>query len=169
MNESIGALLWGSAFLTAGFSAHVVVWRMCPRFRNVRNLILVFVAVFVAGAGCLAMFGDFTGVSGFVRLLIFYFSMMAAYVATYPALQADSPSLVIINKIHAAGANGLGADEIADTLKSAEIMIKPRIADLLRDGMVNKNGNNLALTPKGARFIRLMIAYRRIAGWPKGG
>ena len=87
---------------------------------------------------------------------------------TYSAMEADSPSLVILNHIADAGSEGVAKDVFFDSLND-DILVKPRIKDLLRDKMAYLEEGRYRLTPKGIRFARIFILFRGLLKAPKGG
>ena len=74
-----------------------------------------------------------------------------ANMITYSAVEADSPSLVIVLTLEKAGTRGLTEDELL-ALASDKVLIDPRLADLLTDKMAVLENNRYSLTGKG-RFM----------------
>jgi len=99
---------------------------------------------------------------------LFFTSFTLAYIITYSALEVDSPSLLIVKFIADAGPAGLDQDVLSAKL-SDELLILPRINDLILDKMAIWKGPKLQLTPKGKWFAKAMIAYRAILKAPPGG
>lgn len=87
---------------------------------------------------------------------------------TYSAIEADSPSLVMVMAIANAGPDGMDAREFEATLND-DLLIKPRVADLITDKMAYKEGNRYRLTGKGLLFANIFIYYRMLLRAPKGG
>lgn len=87
---------------------------------------------------------------------------------TYSALEADSPSLVIVTTIANAGPNGLDK-KYFDELMNDDILVKPRIRDLLLNKMAEMEGDKYVLTPKGVLFARIFIVYRKIMNVSRKG
>lgn len=103
-----------------------------------------------------------------VRALMLAGAMAAAYIATYPALEAASPSLVILNDIDVAGSAGLPRQQLFDTMTDA-VLLAPRIADLLGEGLVCCQEGRYRLTGKGERLAHLFIGLRKLLRLPAGG
>jgi hypothetical protein len=99
--------------------------------------------------------------SEYLHILLFVTSLTLAYMVTYSALEADSPSLVMIISIANAGSNGLPKEQF-EQLMTDEILIIPRMRDLLRDNLVYVEGEKYKLTSKGHVFVRIFIVYRHI-------
>ena len=169
-------LVWGVGLFGALFLIHVAVCRGFSRLR--RPLVLV---VFCAGIPLFALLIGVIGVGAGYNQLAFpasgwdclyiaflYFSLCAAYIQTYPGIAADSPTLVIIRMIGRAGKSGLKSEEIFN-LASDALLIEPRLADLVSDGLVIREADAYALTSRGARFIRVFIFFRRWMGIERKG
>jgi len=52
---------------------------------------------------------------------------------------------------------------------SDDVLVKPRVADLLRDGHIRQAAGGFEITRKGRKFVRIFILARRILGAEKGG
>ncbi len=154
------------ALAAAAWLVHAAVWQVRIPRRQTRAILLIF-------AGTLAV-GLYAGVHllpGFLdcgRAALFFLACTAAYVVTYSAIEADSPSLAIMLRIARAGAGGIAAHAVVREM-SDEVLIIPRIADLVRDGMVCVSDARYLLTPKGRRFVRIFIGWRALLGLPRGG
>jgi len=103
-----------------------------------------------------------------IHVLLVFFSLFLAYVITYSALKVDSPSLVIIKIIAEAMPMGLTRQDLENRLTD-DILILPRIKDLLRDNLVVANGERLQLTPQGRTLIKIVVSYRSLLKLGKGG
>lgn len=87
---------------------------------------------------------------------------------TYSAIEADSPSLVMIRAVAKAGSGGLNKKEFEKTMND-DLLVIPRVRDLLNDKMAYIDGEKYRLTPKGFLFARLFVLSRKILNAPKGG
>ena len=163
------------AALACAFVLHVALWRVRVPRRQTRSLLLIFFGTLVAALALLAGLSRTGGLPSEFRLgptclhlLLFHAAMALAYVITYSAVEADSPSLVIVRRVAEAGAEGLSLEQIQAELND-DILLRPRLADLVRDRMVTRNGTQYAITSKGRTFAGLVILYRRLLGAGKGG
>jgi len=107
-------------------------------------------------------------ISEWLRIGIFHISLTLAYMITYSAIEADSPSLVMVMAIANSGPNGMDAKEFEATLND-DLLIRPRIMDLITDKMAYKEDGRYRLTKKGLLFANIFIYYRRLLRAPKGG
>ncbi len=170
----MAALVWGVALVGLAFLVHVAWWRLCLPRRQTRALLLIFLG---CGAGALLglrLLGPRDGVpwprtaADYVQIGLLVLAFAAAYVITYSAVEADSPTLVLVRVIAAAGPEGLPEADLYEKA-SDDVLVTPRVADLVRDGMLQLDGGRYHLTGKGRRFVRIFICYRWLLGAGKGG
>ncbi|MCP4369916.1 MAG: hypothetical protein GY797_17645 [Deltaproteobacteria bacterium] len=130
----------------------------------------VFIIVFSVGIFVLWKFHlsfPFLGISPpvnvpeYLQVSLLFFSLTAAYMITYTALEADSPSLVIVSTIIDAGPEGL-EKKCFDELVDDDVLIKPRVHDLGRDKMMCLEQDRYRLTPKGLLMARIFIVHRQL-------
>lgn len=155
----------GLFFFAVALLAHAGLWRVRLPRRHTRALALIFLGGFIGAE--IAAAGRW-GLSSQARFTLLYLSLAMAYIITYSAIEADSPSLVIVRAIAGAGEAGLPESVLRDCCTD-EILIRPRLDDLVRDGLVTHAAEGYALTLKGRRFISIFLFYRRLLGKPAGG
>jgi hypothetical protein len=169
-------LLSGLSLFFLAFGIHLVIWKVHLPHHQSRALLWTFFGTFSLGVICIPLFpqdGPWVWFipHGFLELthvFLMFLSLTLAYLITYSALEADSPSLVIIRMIAEAMPTGLAKQDLEKRL-SDDILILPRIKDLLRDNLVVANGERLQLTPQGRFFIKLFVIVRTLLKAGKGG
>lgn len=159
--------------LSAAFGLHVLLWRICLPRKHTDTLLFIFFSVLASGIFVIEFFGVLPlGAEGsvfdYLRLVLFYISVALAYIISYSALEADSPSLLMTLAIHAAVAQGLEKSKLFHTMTDA-VLIRPRLDDLVRDGLAVSEQGKYRLTGKGRSFVRIFISFRTLLGAPKGG
>lgn len=169
--------LYGSLLIIAAFGLHFIIWWIrVPRRQN-KVLLQCFLGVLVVGSLLLYYFSNDivllgvnppTRLSAYARLWMYFISFTLAYMITYSAVEADSPSLVIILKIAETGPSGLKEESLLGELND-DALIVPRIRDLLRDKMTAQAEGKYRLRPKGVMLSRLFQLYRNLMGAGKGG
>jgi hypothetical protein len=88
---------------------------------------------------------------------------------TYSAVQADSPSMMILLQIEHAGARGLPAEAILRLLDDA-VVVLPRLQDLVTGRLATVDRHQrYVITARGGTLARLYIAYRALLKMEKGG
>jgi len=158
-------MLWGSGIFAAGFILHVLWWRISLPKRQTKTLLILMFAVLAAG---LFFLRTQAAADELAHIALYVTSLILAYMITYSAVEADSPSLVIVLTLEKAGTRGLTEDELL-ALASDKVLIDPRLADLLTDKMAVLENNRYSLTGKGRFMAGLFETYRKIMGAGKGG
>ena len=168
-------IIWGTLIFAACFFAQIALWRIRLPSRQTKTLLMIFFGGLIVSLAALAAGFSPAGISGpcgaaeFSHIFLFVSSLTLAYMITYSAIEADSPSLVIVLKIADAGTSGLAQDEFKKFM-SDDLLVIPRINDLLTDKMAYKDGEKYRLTKKGVLFAKIFITYRAILGkTDKGG
>jgi hypothetical protein len=173
----MNVLLISICLFTFAFVLHVAVWRIRLPHRQTRTLLIMFMGVMAAAFAVFWYAGrtspEYAAVvpmhlSDYLQIALFHVSFTLSYVITYSALEADSPSLVIVRAIEAAGPEGLDKDVLYEKLND-DILVLPRVRDLIRDEMAVIEDGKYRLTEKGRSFIGLFIFYRKLMGAPLRG
>jgi hypothetical protein len=172
----MATLLWGSLITGSAFVVHLLIWRIRVPVRQTRALLLTFGSVMALTLGSLAAAPQVfpahipipDALADYVHIALFVTACTAAYVITYSALEADSPTLVMVRAIAAAAPHGLEDEEFRARI-SDDVLVKPRLADLVRDGMLRLEDGCFWLTGKGRRLVNIFIVFRGILGAGKGG
>lgn len=162
--------------LALAFVLHLVVWKIRLPKRQIKVMLLMFFATLIAGSVFLwanpafALLGVAApaGWAEFFRIALMFTAFTLAYMITYTGLEADSPSLVMVLNIAQAGPEGLSKEAFFQQMTD-DVLIKPRVRDLLTDQMAVLDGETYRLTPKGVLLARIFVTYRSILGAGKGG
>lgn len=170
-------LVWGGALFLFAFLSHLSLWRIRVPRRHIASLLRLFAAVLLAGVIVFRWLPPGAALLGtppprspadVIHVSVLFVALGLAWIITYTALQADSPSLTMLLLIAAAGPAGLPRGALESRLTD-EILVRPRLEDLLRDRMVALDGERYALTPQGRRYAALFAAYRRTMRLPVRG
>lgn len=160
-----------------GFVVHIAIWRV-HRPRATGQMLIAVMTASICG-GALALWALTHLVSSirsatpadlgdWAQAVITALALAAAYVMTYPAIEVESPTLVMIEIIAAAGPRGVTSDELYRRLGD-DVLVLPRIEDLLLEGLAKDTGPRIALTPKGLRLAQVFSVWRRLLGAGIGG
>jgi hypothetical protein len=106
--------------------------------------------------------------AGYFQVLLFYASLVLAYLVTYSAIYAHSPTFLIVLKVAEAGSRGLSRQELEEALGD-EMLVKPRIKDLVDDSLAYLQQGRYRLTFKGRIFTAVFIFFRRLLNAGLGG
>lgn len=151
---------------------HAALWRIrIPKSRPLA-LFVIFVILPLAASGawqrlCAAAspLWSLTN-SELLAAFLLQAAFASAYILTYPAFEALSPSLVIV--LLAGSKGGISKGELAGYF-SDEALFEPRMRDLVESGLARKKDGVLAATFKGKLLAHFFILMRAFLGLPKGG
>lgn len=167
----MAVLSWSLTTVILGFLIHLALWRIrLPRYQT-KTLLLIFVLTLIAVLASINFLNRPplplpSGLAEYCHISLFVIIFALCYIISYSAIEADSPTLVMIRAI--AAKDGLPEEELRKQA-SDDVLIIPRVMDLVRDGMVVQEENVYRLTSKGKRFISIFIAFRNLLGAGKGG
>ncbi len=170
-------LIYSLLLFSTAFIFHIVLWKIRLPKRQTKVLLQIFFGTLMIGI--LSLNSISLLIPGFDNLIpmkppeylhicLIFISLTLSYMITYSALEADSPTLVMVMTIEKAGQEGLDKKEFDQRLND-DILIKPRIRDLITDKMAYLDREKYKLTSKGVLFARIFILYRRLLNAPKGG
>jgi hypothetical protein len=132
-------------------------------------LLLIFLGVLAAG-----LVGSFTGI--LQRLTLIQAAHVAltqiagalAYVCLYSAIEADSPTVAIVQFTAEAGARGRCRDEYLAIIND-DLLLGSRFRAMIRDGFVREQSGSYQLTEKGVRMARFFTLTSRLLGMSRAG
>ncbi len=149
------------------FLAHLFIWRAgLPKKNHTLLLLNIFFGIFIASI--FFKFVSLPGIADYWRLFFLHSSLTLAYIVTYSAIEVDSPSLVILLNIAKSPSGGLNKERLYGIM-SNEILVIPRITDLVNDKMVFIENDKYKLSRKGEFLINSFIFFRKLLKAPKGG
>ena len=105
---------------------------------------------------------------GVLQALLVSLAFAAGYVMTYPAIEVESPTLVMIQAIARRGDEGLARATLFEQLND-EVLVAPRVRDLLSEGLAVEQEGRLHLSARGRRLVNLIFIWRRVLGAGEGG
>jgi hypothetical protein len=169
----IGGALLAFAFLIV---AQLVVWRVRRAGHYTALSVLSLLALMLSVATFQALQTVTAGALRFLpqsawdywNFMMLYVALTLAYMITYSAVQADSPSMSILLLIEQAGARGVTATELMSTLND-QVLVVPRLNDLLVGRLALAESGRYTVTPSGSFLARIYIAYRALLKMEKGG
>ena len=170
-------LLYSLLLFSFAFFLHVILWKIYLPKRQAKVLLQIFFGILIVGILFLINISSFVSeaenlvpqkIPEYLHICLIFISLTLSYMITYSALEADSPTLVMVMTIEKAGQEGLDKKEF-DRILNDDLLIKPRIKDLITDKMAYLDGEKYRLTSKGVLFARIFIFYRKLLNAPKGG
>lgn len=157
-----GVIISGLLIFLFSFSVHVVLWRLGPPKAKIRALFIVFIILPLP----FLLVSPFTAEEALAVYLLCY-SLSAAYIASYPAVEAVSPTIALTLKLGRAGKEGLSKKNISEMFSDNDLLA-PRINDLTGSGLAVEYGGFLKTTPNGEALVRLFIVFRKALGLREG-
>ena len=170
-------LLNGLLIFIACLFLHVIIWRWrYPKNRPVALLLIFIVLPFVFVGGCmvaeqLGIVSDTlnigpTGID-WLAVYLLHFALSVAYILSYPAVEAASPSLAMLLVLGDFNLQGTSQEDLMHVFND-KIVLEPRIQDLVDSGLIAESEGSIKLTTHGTVFINCFIAMRRLLGLPIG-
>lgn len=170
-------LILGLILFFTAFILQLIIWKIRIPKRQIKVLLGIFFGTLFTGLLVLKVSPYLIPGLGiyapkypleYLHISISFISLTLAYMITYSAIEADSPSLVMIRAVAKAGSGGLDKKEFEKTMND-DLLVIPRVRDLFNDKMAYMEGDKYRLTPKGVMFARLFVFYRNLLNAPKGG
>lgn len=159
--------IWAVTFFVIAFLLHLVIWRLRYPKNPVKALIFLFSAIILTGLIFMFNFAP-AGFLYYLYIVLIFFSLFFCYLITYSAIEADSPSLVIVMSIFQSGREGLAYEKIKESLGN-NLLVDPRLKDLVDAKLVDLAGSIYKINKKGLLFILPIVVYRNLLGLGKGG
>lgn len=174
LHMSAAVLLVGFTLFAACLMLHVVIWRIGRPRSDARALFVIFLiaptlgGAALFGASLFALGGPVASPLDSAAVLLLHWALASAYVLTYPAAQAQSPSLEIAYAVGQSMPRGLSREEIL-ALLSSEALVHSRVDDLIDNRLIRVDGDRYVLTVSATRLVRGFLGLRRLLGLPKRG
>lgn len=155
---------WAFAPFVLLLVCHAVIYRLyqpSSEDKFVFGLYVIFPLIVFAGLLLLGLMGWFdlgTLIPGY----FLYFVVSAAWVASYPAIYADCPTLIIAY-VADRSSSGVTLEELR-VLLNLKKNSNDRIEDAIRGKLIRMKGQLVELTPQGRVFYLFFATYRRIIG-----
>jgi hypothetical protein len=145
------------------------IWRIRLPKNHTKTLLKIFLGTWIIGVSILWNFCNvnFLGISipdtifEYLQLSLFFISLTLFYITNYQALEVDSPSIVMVRKIGKAGSQGLDKDKFKQQINN-DILIKPRLEELVAGDMVYLDDRVYKIKPKGILIASIFIMYRKL-------
>ncbi len=170
-------LIFGFAIFFTAIALHIAIWRRGLPKRGLNRLFKIFSITFFAVTLTMPFFSHVIPLVGhllpdnlyeYMQLAMIVASLAVAYTISYSAVEANSPSVTIMDIALKSGNNGVSEEELNNMMTDGRILT-PRIEDLLNDGLACAEKDKYKLTDKGRAFIYPFILYRKLLGMSKGG
>lgn len=165
----MSVLFYGMGLILIAFVVHLLLWRIHLPQNHTKVLLQIFFGTLTGGIFILWKFSNYivffnipTPVSHYeyLQLSFLFISLTLSYIIAYSGIEADSPSLVMVMNIAKAGSKGLDKNSFEQSMDN-NVLVMPRVRDLLAGGMIYLDNGVYKLKPKGIFIVRIFITYRR--------
>ena len=147
--------VWGIISYAACHVLHIVIWR----FRTPKRQVVMLFLTLCVPALFLTAFS--------FEAALTHFSCACSYIALYPAFQAVSPTIQILELLRQVP-SGAPREQLVAAFASPSL-VSDRIGDLLSGGLLTQGKNGPELTTRGKLLARFFIFYRATLGLQEGG
>lgn len=151
---------------------HILLWRMCaatPSNRTLISLLMVFTLMQYVALVLLNIFGGWElNLKLLPIMMVVSTAIIGCYIASYPAIQANSPTFQISKLIAESGDKGITKNVLYDRLNTSTL-VADRIDDLINDKLADNKSGTLLITRRGREVARLFILWRTLLKESKGG
>jgi hypothetical protein len=153
--------------VAASLAIHVVVWKIRLPRRQIISVLIIFAIVLCFWLVYALIQG--VALPTLLHVALFQVSAGLSYAITYSAIEADSPTLSLMNFLAEGGPAGVPAAEVFGFL-SQRPFAKARLAALLASGLIRLQNDRYILAGNGSLAFRVVLGYRRLYGpVSKGG
>ena len=163
-------LFWGVALFFIAFLIQLLFWKVWFPRRQAKTLLVLFFTTFIFGfvwiltlSPALPSLGIYPPqhIEEYLHIGLFYWVFTMAYLITYSAVEVDSPSLIMTMAIHKAGKKGLPVNVFKKSMTD-EILVIPRVNDLVHDKIAILENNIYKLSFKGIVLAKIFNSYRSL-------
>lgn len=170
----MSVFFWGIFTPLLAFLVQLIWWRIrLPRYQT-KTAIAIFLATLAAVLAGLMICGSASPLIPrspwqYLHIALMHMALLCAWVITYSALEADSPTLVMVARLLKAGSDGVREADLVASMAD-EVLLVPRVQDLIRDKMATMDeSGRYRLTSKGHLFLKMVYGYRGLTGASIGG
>jgi hypothetical protein len=165
----MSVLLAIAVLLGVLFAVHLVWWRIALPRRQRAVLLGLFLLGGLLLAPLVGLLLVWLGLEPLslvqwlnVGLAVVAFAL--AYVVTYSALEADSPTLSLVRHIASSGSGGVREEELRDFMASRPF-VGARLSALVEEGMVHEREGRIHLAGHPYTLFKLVLLHReRVLG-----
>lgn len=162
----MGVLLSASGLFVVALALHLVWWRLKVPRQQLAALLGLFLLTAACGFTTICAGDFFTGELPLPRLLLailLFGSFGVVYLILFTAVEADSPTLTLLELIAETGSRGIHSNELVRAMERHSY-VQLRIDQMIADGMVVETPPGLRLAAQGQWLSSLVLFYRRLLG-----
>lgn len=146
------------------FLFQIILARLIKPLNEDKSIILLYVALpmLLFAGGCLFHFFGRVSLREAVLIYLLFFVISSSWVASYPAIYANCPTL-IISWVIVRNSHGATVEELQDLLSLKQNSTE-RINDAVHDKLIRKNGEKVEITLRGRVVFLFFKFYRKALG-----
>lgn len=161
----MGIILSALSLFLIGTLIHVLWWRIKVPSGQTMALLKIYVGTLLAW---LAIWGFdqrfwINSLADLFQFTLLYSSIFLAYIVTYSAIEAESPTLTVMMIVHEGPAAGTRLDQICAYV-NGHPFLQPRLDELLSSGTLVIEDDVIKLGRPPSLPLRLVIEYRALFG-----
>ena len=149
-----------------GTGIHIFWWRFRLPSSQTLTLLKIYSTTFLTWIALWAMGQKFfwiTSRSDLIQCALLYGSVILAYIVTYSAIEAESPTLTIMMIVHEGPASGTQIEQIYSYVERHPFL-HARLEGLIISGAVVIENDQIKLGRLPSLPIRLVMEYRTLFG-----
>ncbi len=161
-------LVNGLTIFGASLILHFIIWRIRLPQRQLLTLLAVFCCALIIGLISvyflsLIFSSRYSPKDGFeyFYVALFDFSFVLTYLLSYPAIEVESPSFLIVLSIDSASATGLARASLNQIITD-DLFVGNRIQSLVLGKMVQLRDGVYRITPKGLSLLKFFASFRHL-------
>ncbi len=160
-------LISGLSIFLISFIIHIILWRCTNIKKSPANVVIVFgiiyaliLAIFLYG---FVLKSDIflNNLFSIIHSYILASALFCAYLLSYPAIESESPSGIILLSIEEAGREGKSESQLR-RIVTDELLTKERISCLLRDDQIKKKEGKYLITVKGMKLLAIFKFIKKV-------
>lgn len=106
-------------------------------------------------------------ITDWLGIYLLHFALSTSYILSYPAIEAVSPSLIILLMLGNSKSSGLTYDDLLRSFDNKGLL-QPRIKDLIEAGWVIESDGFLSVTFRGIIILLFYMFLFRLLGMSRG-
>ncbi len=174
---SLSVPLTGIILFIISLLIHVLVWRREPPKNYMGALVVIFIIIPTVLLSAATFAINRTGpifngpplnvLVDFLAILLFHYSLAGGYILSYPALQANCPTLTMLLIVARATPKGVEREKLQANFNTSK-MLEPRLKDLIDTDFVTITDGRYKLTKKGGLLLGIFGFFRKLLGLTAG-
>lgn len=166
-------IIYGFLLFFSCLIVHIIIWRIRISVISSLVLILIFllppmvILLFVAAG---REYFENTLLSSSIEIaevVVLHLALSFAYISSYPAVRAVSPSLDIVLMIASSKEKKMSGEDLEKKFFNKRL-VTARIDDLKIYRLVEEKDGRFELSPFAIGIVKLFIGYRKLLGLPMG-